>query len=687
MNNLERESSRYLRQHRFNPVNWYPWGEEPFALAAAEDKPILLSVGYSSCHWCHVMAHECFEDVDLANLQNRLFVSIKVDREERPDIDTIYMGALQALTGSGGWPMTLFLLPDGRPFFAGTYFPSHDRHGLPGFGRVMKAVADIYLNRRDDAIGVAGELMAALAAPSASAVQEGVPPTAEQIAEIARALLDTVDPLNGGFGGAPKFPQVPLLEFLLSRAALADDTRALRSVALTLSAMARGGLHDQVGGGFHRYSVDDRWAVPHFEKMLYDQAQLISCYLHLFLQAGIPQALAVARRTADFTLDRMLLPGGGFAASLDADVDGEEGATYLWERKELEHSVAPGDRQLLNRLLRLDPAAMVGSRFVPQAAADLRPWGTPGPTTESSGPGSGSEILAGLLELRDKRPQPPRDEKVVTAWNALMVVALCELGTATGELKYTAAAEQAGRLLMNNGGMQTSRLAHLAGQSGPGLPATLEDLAATALAGLRLHEVTGEAIWFDRAVNLAEQADRELRAPNDAVWYDVAADQDPLLRLRPRALEDGATRSGNSLMVELCLRLFALTGVAAWGERAEAALALLCPAGLRVPAAFGGFLQSAQLLSSGLVELALVSAAPAPTHLALLRRARERHRPNLAIGVGLMAAPASVAQSGPPLVRGRVLRDGLPTAHVCRRFACRLPTTDPEIMVRELDGS
>ena len=686
MNRLERESSLYLRQHRFNPVDWYPWGAEAFARAQAEDTPVLLSVGYSSCHWCHVMAHECFEDSDLANVQNRLFVSIKVDREERPDVDTMYMEALQALTGSGGWPMTVFLLPDGRPFFAGTYFPKEDRHGLPGFGRVMEAVAEIYRTRRDEAVGVAGELMSRLESTAISPVHAQAPPTSEQLAGAATALLDSVDTLHGGFGRAPKFPQVPLLEFLLTRAALAGDGRASQAVTLTLARMASGGLHDQVGGGFHRYSVDERWAVPHFEKMLYDQAQLISCYLHLFLQEGIPQSLAVARRTADFALQEMLLPNGGFAASLDADVQGGEGSTYLWDRVELDQAVAADDRAALARLLRLDPAATVTGRFVPQAGAERYQWGHREVAIEASQDGDG-RVLTSLMALRNARPQPQRDEKVVIAWNALMVIALCELGTATGDLRYTAAAEQTGRLLLSEGGGQPALLPHLAGRDPAQLPANLEDLAAAALAGLRLHEVTGDESWFDWALTIARRSDQELLDPREALWYDVAADQDPLLKLRPRALEDGATRSGNSLMVELCLRLHALTGDAVWEQRADGALATLGSASIRVPAAFGGFLQSAQVLRAGLLELALVSASPSPAHHALLRRARERHRPNLVVGVGLNPPQTLAAVTGPPLVRGRAASAGSPTAHVCRQFSCRLPTTDPELMRRDLDGN
>ena len=680
MNRLAQESSLYLRQHQANPVDWYPWGEEAFARARAEDRPILLSVGYSSCHWCHVMAHECFEDPELAELQNRLFVSIKVDREERPDVDRIYMEALQAMTGSGGWPMTVFLLPDGRPFYAGTYFPPADGHGLPSFPRVMEAVDEAYRQRRPETELVAAKLTAALGAPRSVSPARREAPDARLLGAAAAAVVAAVDPLHGGFAGAPKFPQAPLLEFLLARAAMAGDGAAGRAVDLTLARMAEGGIHDQLGGGFHRYSVDRRWAVPHFEKMLYDQAQLISLYLHLHQLHGRPEALATARSTADFVLQGLGLPGGGFAASLDADSERGEGLTYLWNRGELEEAVSRDD---LQRLLRLDRDARVEGRYVLQAA---RRWGGGEPARFADDKERLEEVRRTLLQARASRPQPTRDEKVVVGWNALTVAALAELGVATAVPRYLAAAVQAGQLLRSVGSDPDGRLKHVIEGGEARFQASLEDLAASGLAGLALHEATGRAEWFDWALELAEVAEADNRDPASELWFDTAAGHDPLLTGRPMGLEDGAQRSGLSLMVELCLRLGALTGEMRWEERAAAALGSLSPAAGRAPAAFGGLLLTGQLWAGGMSELAILTGTEAHAHLPLLRRARGAHRPQLVVGVGRVPAGALEATSGPPLVLRRPLLEEAPTAYVCRQFTCRLPTREPSEMEAQLDA-
>ncbi len=670
MNRLGQEASLYLRQHQTNPVDWYPWGEEAFARARAEDRPILLSVGYSACHWCHVMAHECFENEELAALQNRLFVSIKVDREERPDVDRVYMEALQALTGSGGWPMTMFLFPDGRPFFGGTYFPARDSAGLPGFGRVLEAVAELYRTRRSDADRVAAQLRQALIAQPIPRSAPS-PPSGPALAAAASRLVAATDPVHGGLGGAPKFPQTPLLEFLLTRAALAGDQAALNAAQLTLEKMAMGGVHDQLGGGFHRYSVDDHWGVPHFEKMLYDQAQLIACYLHLHLLTGGAEALTTACRTADFILAELRLPDGGFAASLDADTPAGEGATYLWTEAELVEA-ADDDGSQPGRLFRLEPQSTVEGRYVLQAAS----WSDPQGTADSV-----QRLRDRLLRARRLRPQPARDEKLVVAWNAAALAALGELGLVTGESRYRVAAEVGARLLLQAAGGVRGRLPHLVAH-GPGrLGAQLDDLAQTALMALQLHELRGDPLWFEWAHHLADQANREMTDPEGVLWSDVAADQDPLLPARPRGLEDGAVRSGNSLMVELCLRLHALTGESAWMERAERALTAIAPLAERAPEAMGGWLHCAQLYRAGMLELA-VMVPPSPSgHLELVRAVRGRHRPQLVVAVGRAGEESA---QGAPLVRDRASLGGLPTAFLCRGFQCELPTTDPVQLVAQL---
>ena len=658
MNRLARESSLYLRQHQDNPVDWYPWGEEAFAQARRLDKPVLLSVGYSTCHWCHVMAHESFSDPALAELQNRLFVSIKVDREEHPGVDRVYMEALLALTGSGGWPMTVFLLPDGRPFFAGTYFPPRDRGGLPGFRRVLLAAAAAYRDRRPDLEATAAELSRELAAPAAGEVVAA--PGRADLRAAAEQVLGAWDPEQGGLRGAPKFPQAPLLEFLEARSALAADRRAGEAVGLTLRRMAEGGIRDQLEGGFHRYSVDGRWGVPHFEKMLYDQAQLIPLYLHHWQLRGDSGALDVAVQTADFVISRLGLPAGGFAAGLDADSAGGEGLAYVWEEEQLDRTTGPGWRDLW----RLDPRARVDGAYVLQAAV---PWGAL--------PASAQGARARLLEERSQRPQPQRDEKVVVGWCAQAASALAELGLALADQRYLAAGLRAARQLAEEARDSRWGLGHLLYGRQVRLPATLEDRAALGLCSLWMHEVTGERGWFDTARELAESVERFHR-DGRGLWYETVVGADPVLPARPRVAEDGASRSGVSLMVSLSWRLWALTGEGRWQELGEGAAARLAGAAARQPLAFGGLLADLERMAAGPTQLAVL-AGPGQ-HRPLVESARHRFRPSLVVAVG------TGEDGDPPLTRGRSMLDGLPTAHVCRGFACRLPTTRVEDMEQQL---
>ncbi len=661
MNRLAQEPSLYLRQHRDNPVDWYPWGEEAFAAARAQDRPVLLSVGYSTCHWCHVMAHESFSDPEVAELQNRLFVSIKVDREERPGVDRVYMEALLALTGSGGWPMTVFLLPDGRPYFAGTYFPPRDRGGLPDFRRVLVAAAAAYRDRRSDLEATSDGLARALAAPSGSG--DGAVPSREDLTTASARVLGGWDQDQGGLRGSPKFPQAPLLEFLQARAALRGDLEAGRAVGLTLRRMAEGGIHDQLGGGFHRYSVDGRWGVPHFEKMLYDQAQLIRLYLHHWQLERVEGALAVARQTAEFVVAGLGLPEGGFAAGLDADAAGREGLTYLWTREELDRAGGEGWPELW----RLDPYSRVDGDFVPQAAL---PWGDLPP--------NGAEVRSRLLAVRSQRPQPQRDDKVMVAWNAQAASALAELGLVLSEERFLTPALRCALLLHQSARDSEGGLTHVLYGSSSRLPATLEDRAALGLCGLWMHEVTGEGVWVERSLELAESAQR-LHGDGEGLWHETAAGSDPLLPARPTVVDDGATRSGISQMVSLCWRLWQLTGDGPWSERAEAALARLGRAATGQPLAFGGLLADLEVMDQGATQLAITSAPGA--HLELLRRARHQFRPALVVAVG------SGSESDPPLAAGRSAPGGTPTAHVCRGFACRMPTTVAEDMEEQLSAA
>ncbi|HEY6537653.1 MAG TPA: thioredoxin domain-containing protein [Candidatus Dormibacteraeota bacterium] len=677
MNRLADESSPYLRQHRDNPVDWYPWGEPAFARARAEDRPILLSVGYSACHWCHVMAHESFENPELAEIQNRLFVNVKVDREERPDVDRVYMDALQALTGGGGWPMTVFLLPDGRPFFAGTYYPPEDRPGLPGFRRVMESLAAAYHERPKEVVASAERLGQALAPAPLVAPPATGPDLRGVLDRAERRLLESADERWGGFGGAPKFPQCPVLDFLLTRAVLEGPGEAAEAVQRTLRAMARGGIRDQVGEGFHRYSVDERWAVPHFEKMLYDNAQLVRLYLRSWQAHQRPEDLDLARRTADFLIDQLGLEGGGFAASLDADTGQGEGAYYAWSEADLEEALGSERAELTSRLFG-GPGAAQTER------GDLVLRG--GEELDPAQPAQGQlreEMVRELAEVRGDRPPPGRDQKLIVGWNALAITALCELAVVLDEPSYLAQATRAAERVMASATVD-GRLAHLFDGSQGRFTATLDDLAGMGLAALSLHEAGGEARWFQVACELAERVEADYADRDGPGWFDVPAGHDPNLRVRPRSLEDGAQPGGTSLMAELCLRLHGLSGEDRWRARALEVLAALAGAAERYPFAFGSLLAVMAVLDAGQVELALICPETPQAHWPLLRRARARLRPRLVVAVARLGSGQAEAQDGAELARHRSLEDGAPTAYVCQNFVCRLPVRDGDGLDREL---
>jgi len=687
VNRLGEETSPYLRQHQDNPVDWYPWGPEAFERAREENRPILLSVGYSACHWCHVMAHESFEDPVLAELQNRLFINIKVDREERPDVDRVYMDALQALTGGGGWPMTVFLLPDGRPFFAGTYFPPEDRPGLPGFRRVMESLAAAYRDRYEEVVESAERLSAAL--QPAPLVSPALSTRAVSLVLDAAEtrLVQSADPEYGGFGGAPKFPQCAALDFLLTREVLNGSAAAGEVVRRTLDAMAQGGIRDQLGEGFHRYSVDGHWAVPHFEKMLYDNAQLVRLYLRSWQAHADPRHLDLARRTAGFLIQQLELPQGGFAASLDADTQAGEGAYYSWTSGQFEAVLGEERLALAERLFggagdaRTEQGATVlrGGRELETLAAELN-------LSAAELQLARAEMVQELLQARSLRTAPARDDKLIVGWNALAISALSELAVGTGETLYLDAALRCAHAVLNQA-TADGQLQHLFDGARARFVATLDDLAGMGLAAVSLHESTGEARWFDLALELAQRVEREYRDPAGPGWFDTPLDHDPNLGARPRSLEDGAQPSGISLMTELCLRLHALTGEGRWLERATEILGAMTSAVAQFPSAFGALLTAMAILDSGQIELALLVPDGPLAHWPLLRQARSALRPQMVVGVGRVGAGSTEVDQGAPLVHSRPLLGRVPTAYVCRDFACRLPATDPAGLDRELQAA
>jgi uncharacterized protein YyaL (SSP411 family) len=659
MNHLKDATSPYLLQHADNPVDWFPWGDEAFAEAKRRDVPILLSVGYAACHWCHVMAHESFEDEPTAQLMNLLFVNVKVDREERPDVDAVYMEATQAMTGQGGWPMTVLMTPDGHPFYCGTYFPR------PRFQALLQGVAKAWTDQRDDVVQQGQQVVTALTS-RAPVTSGGQPPAAEQLAEAVTALRQTYDAVRGGFGGAPKFPPSMALEFLLRHAARTGDEDALAMAGHTLDAMARGGMYDQLGGGFARYSVDDRWIVPHFEKMLYDNALLARVYAHWWRLTGSPLGKRIALETCDWMLRDLRTAEGGLASALDADSEGEEGKYYSWTPAQL--------REVLGE----DDAAWAASLFSVTAqgtfehgASVLQLLHDPEDLDRYE------RIRSELLAVRTRRVPPARDDKVVAAWNGLVVAALAESGALFERPDLVSAAQDVAGLLTNSH-MSGGRLVRTSrdGIAGPHA-GVLEDYADVAEGLLALHAVTGEPAWARLAGELLDAVLTHF-GNGSGGFYDTADDAEALFR-RPQDPTDNATPSGQFAAAGALLSYTALTGSA---RHREAAAAALAPATLLAErhARFAGWgLAVAEAHLSGPVEIAVVGSPDDDRTRALHRTALLTTSPGAVVTVG---DPSAVP--GVPLLEGRGLVDGTPAAYVCRDFACRLPVTDPEELIGQL---
>jgi uncharacterized protein YyaL (SSP411 family) len=615
VNRLASETSPYLLQHADNPVDWYPWGDEALTRARAEDKPILLSVGYAACHWCHVMEHESFENTATAELMNERFVNVKVDREERPDLDAVYMDAVVALSGQGGWPMTVFLTPEGEPFFGGTYFPPEARHGLPSFRDVLVAVSDAYSERRDDVTRQAQALVEAVRVQSEQR-PSNEPLTSELLSDAVRGLRAQFDPEWGGFGRAPKFPQASALEFLLRRG-------ELELVTKTLDAMALGGMYDLVGGGFHRYSVDERWLVPHFEKMLYDNALLVPAYLHGWVTTGNERYREVAEQTIEYMLRELWIPGEGFASSQDADTNGVEGLTYTW---------APGEGAPEEWLEPFEHG-----RFALRGELD-------------------EDTRRRLFELREQREFPARDDKVITAWNGLALAALAEAGRLLERPHLLdVAVELAG--LLTAGEPVRSRRGGRA--SGPGF---LDDYANVAHGLYELHVATGDLRWLREAHRLTLRA-VELFADGERGGFFMTPAGGEELVARKKDFDDHPTPSGNSMLAFVLLRLARIWGDDELERRAAGVFRLLAPLLTRAPSAFGWTLAALDLYLSAPRELALL-AAPDDE---LARMALRNLDPNAVVAFG--------PDDEVPLLAGKTRVDGKPTLYECERFVCRAPVT------------
>ncbi len=680
-NRLSRETSPYLLQHAHNPVDWYPWSPEAFERARREDKPVLLSVGYSACHWCHVMERESFEHEEIAALMNELFVNIKVDREERPDVDQIYMQAVQSMTGHGGWPMTVFLSPDGVPFYGGTYFPPEDRHGLPGFPRLIQAVAEAYRARRGEVVESGRQLVEAMKQherlrQSASLLTDDILLTAYQ------GLAQDFDEREGGVGQAPKFPQPMNWEFVLRFWKRTGNSRALDMARLTLTKMARGGMYDQLGGGFHRYSVDAHWLVPHFEKMLYDNAQLATLYFRAWLATGDAEYRRITEETLDYILREMTHPAGGFFSAQDADSEGVEGKFFVWSAEEIRAALPDGE----------------------MARAALAYWGvTAGPNFEGHNilcvprdPGAvaqelglSAERLAGLVAearkilfaLRERRVHPGLDDKVLASWNGLALAAFAEAGRALDRPDYIAAAVKSGEFL-TTAMLEGSRLLRSWKDGQARIKGYLEDYAMVGAGLLALYEATFDRRWLDESRRLAEEAVRLFWDAEKEIFFDTGTDQETLV-VRPRNLFDNAVPSGTSVAIDWLLRLAVFFGEERYEPLALKALRPVADLMGQHPSGFGRYLTALDFQLGPVQEIALVWPAGPEEAAALVREVFGRYLPNRVV-VG--AAQSSPAAAGLPLLADRPAVGGKATAYVCRRFVCQTPVTEPQALASQLES-
>jgi len=687
-NRLADETSPYLLQHATNPVDWYPWGEEALQKARNEDKPIFLSIGYSACHWCHVMAHESFEDEKVAAILNEHFVSIKVDREERPDLDQIYMGAVQAMTGRGGWPMSVFLTPEGLPFYGGTYFPPRRLYGSPSFTEILLAVADAWQNRRHELIKGSKELVSIIERQSAPRSWQPETPRPEALTSAFQNLWQQFDQAHGGWGDAPKFPQPMALEFLLRYHHSTGDPQALHMVTHTLESMARGGMYDQLGGGFHRYSVDDCWLVPHFEKMLYDNAQLARVYLHAWQVTGEPLYRAIAEETLDYVAREMVGAGGGFYSTQDADSEGEEGKFFLWTPAEIRQVL--GDEDEAEAFITAYGVTETGNfegrnilAFV--GALDQRP--------------ALAAARRKLFTARQQRVRPGRDEKVLTAWNGLMLAAFAEAaralappptiggeGQGTKADVYRQIAERNADFLLRELRRKDGRL-HRSWKEPPAGPRPteahingyLEDYTHLIEGLLELYQTTFEPRWYQAARELADLMIEHF-SDTTGGFFDTSDDHEALI-IRPKGLQDNAVPSGSAMAAFALLRLAGPCGEPRYAELAQRSLAQVQPLLTRYPLGFGQWLIALGYALACPREVAIVGDPDAADTRALLEVCRVGYRPHQIVALGTPDAETSAI----PLLQGRSRIGGRATAYVCVGMACRAPVTDPAALQASLE--
>ncbi len=679
-NRLIHETSPYLLQHAHNPVDWYPWGSEALQKAKADNKPIFLSIGYAACHWCHVMEHESFEDEQTARMLNEHFVSIKVDREERPDLDSIYMNAVVAMTGQGGWPMSVFLTPDGEPFYGGTYFPPTRRYNMPSFREVLHALAQSWNQEITEIRRVSSEVSRHLRDTSSwnSAQEADLSP--ETLQQATQALLKGYDWQQGGWGRAPRFPQAMAIEYLLMQSARGDE-KALQAADHVLRMMSRGGLYDAVGGGFHRYSTDDEWLAPHFEKMLYDNGQLALAYLHAYLLTGRLAFRQVCTETLNFIRREMTHASGGFYSSLDADSEGEEGKYYLWEMEEIEQALPDAaDRELLYQVYTIDSQGNFEGKNILQRKEALDSLATKLDLNEQTLIERLSAIHARLYQAREQRVRPLTDDKVLVSWNALALRAFAQAARYLQQPDYLEVAQKNARFLLDEmyvGG----RLLRTWRNGQARHNAYLEDYAGLILALLDLYQSDPDPHWYAAARQLVADM-RENFDDAQGGFFDTRNDHDPLLT-RPKETQDNAVPSGNALAAHALLLMVAFDEQEDWRRQAETMIAAVQHLMVRYPTSFGHWLQALDLAVGPVQQIAVVGESSDVRTQTLLEEVWRTYRPRAVVAVS--GSDATTADT-PGLLHERPLVGGLPTAYVCQGFTCQLPVTDVPGLRSQLEG-
>jgi len=678
MNKLSRATSPYLLQHADNPVDWNLWEEATLELARRQDKPIFLSIGYAACHWCHVMAHESFEDPETARILNENFIPIKVDREERPDLDSIYMNATVAITGQGGWPMSVFLTPDLKPFYAGTYFPPVRRYNLPSFKEVLYRVAEAYRSQRDQIERTGSEVLDRLQTITWEADDGGI--TRQTLNSATKYMIDHYDWTHGGWGGAPKFPQPMSLEFLLRQASRGNH-KALEVVQHCLNAMRQGGLYDVVGGGFSRYSVDNFWRVPHFEKMLYDNAQLAQVYLHAWQITREESYKQVVVKTLDFVEREMTHPDGGFYSSLDADSEGEEGKFYVWTRSEIRDLLADDNLfSLFDSAYGLTDSGNLEGKTVLQRTLDDATLATKLDLTLEQIPPLLAEGHSRLFNVRAKRVRPATDDKVLTAWNGLMLAAFAEAGRFL-DPKYTRIAQRDAEFLLSS--LRPAGQLRRSWREGKATAEVyLEDYAALILGLIELYQTDFDPRWFASAVELAEQMTERFSDIENGGFFDVPSldsTSTPTLLYRPRDLQDNATPSGNALAAEALLKFSAFTGDCEQRDLAEKTLATAITGFERYPTAFACWLCAADFALGPVKQVAVISDPEQTNTQTLLNEIRSGYRPRMVVA----ASSLPLDPRAPALLSDRPQLSGKTTVYVCEGFICQQPVVEEE-KLREL---